>query len=225
MSAWTSSPFFGLALSIAMYAVGVWLQKKLKSPLANPLLIASALCIAVLKGFRISFDNYYIGGDMITMLLAPATAVLALSVYRQMDILKKHFLPVLIGCTAGSGAAMSSVYLLCRLFKLDEVMLNSLLSKSVTTPIAVSITATRGGIESITVAAVVVTGVLGAVVAPFLIKLFRIGHPVAQGVAIGTSSHAAGTSKAVELGEIQGAMSSVAIGVAGVITSIIALFI
>lgn len=221
----TASPFFGIVLSILTFEIGVWIQKKLKAPVANPLLIAIALIIAVLNAFHISFDDFNAGGQVISLFLAPATAVLALSVYSQLDVLKKHFFPIFAGCLAGSAASMGSAVLLCKAFGLDKALTVSMMPKSVTTPIAMGISEKHGGIVSVTVAAVVITGVLGAVFAPALIKLFRVRDPIAAGVAIGTSSHAVGTTKALELGEIEGAMSSIAIGVAGIITSILSLFV
>lgn len=221
----TASPFFGIVLSIFAFEIGVWIQKKLKVPVANPLLIAIALIITILNVFHIKIEDYNAGGQVISLFLAPATAVLALSVYSQLEVLKKHFLPIVIGCLAGSASSMTSAVLLCRLFGLDKALTASMMPKSVTSPIAMGISEMHGGIVSVTVAAVVITGVLGAVFAPALIKLFRVRDPIAAGVAIGTSSHAVGTTKALELGEIQGAMSSIAIGVAGIITSILSLFV
>ena len=138
-------------------------------------------------------------------------------------VLGKYFLPFLVGSFAGAATSLASVALLCRLFRLDEVILSSLLPKSVTTAIALEISAGRGGIGSVTILAVLITGVSGAVFAPLMIRLFRVKNPVAQGVAIGTCSHAVGTSKAIELGELQGAMSGIAIGVAGLMTVLITL--
>ena len=157
--------------------------------------------------------------------MAPATASLAVSIYRQLPLLKKNLLPVLAGCGTGSLASMGSVWLLCRLFRLDEALTASLLPKSVTTPIAIEIASQYGGIPSITVAIVVLTGILGAAAAPALIRLFRIRNPVEAGLAIGTCSHAVGTSKALELGEAEGAMSSIAIGVSGLLTVLFAMII
>ncbi len=224
MNAFTSSAFFGIVLSVAAFGVGVWLQNKLKTPLANPLVIGIALCIAVLNVFHIPYENFNVGGQLITMLLIPATAVLAMTIYNQIDTLKRYFLPVVLGCLVGSLTSIGSVVALCRAFGLDDALVASMLPKSVTSAIAMGISEEKGGMVSVTVAAVVVTGVFGAMFAPLLIKLFRVKNPVAAGVAIGTSSHAAGTSKAIELGEVQGAMSSIAIGVAGLITTILALF-
>jgi len=222
---WLSSPLFGIALCIAAFAVGVYIQKLLKTPLANPLAIAIALVIAVLNTFNISFEDFNQGGQIITMLLAPATAVLALSVYNQLDVLKKNFLPTVAGCLTGSVTAIVSVLLMCRFFGLDQTLTASLLPKSVTTPIAVVVSEQHGGLASITVAAVVITGVFGTIFAPLLTRLFRIGNPVATGVATGTSSHMGGTTAAIQMGEVEGAMSSIAIGIAGLITTLIALFL
>lgn len=212
------SPYFGIALSVAAFGVGVKLNRKLKTPICNPLIIAIVLIVAVLLIFRIPYESYNVGGEIINMFLAPATACLAVAIYTKIDILKQYWLPIVIGCAAGSAASMGSVYLLCRLFGLDESMTASLLPKSVTTPIAVSIAEPAGGVVPITVVAVIFTGILGGIFAPLLIKIFRISDPIAAGLAIGASSHAVGTSKAIELGEVEGAMSGLAIGICGLIT-------
>ena len=213
-----ASPYFGIALSVAAFGVGVKLNRKLKTPICNPLIIAIVLIVAVLLIFRIPYESYNVGGEIINMFLAPATACLAVAIYTKIDILKQYWLPIVIGCAAGSAASMGSVYLLCRLFDLDESMTASLLPKSVTTPIAVSIAEPAGGVVPITVVAVIFTGILGGIFAPLLIKIFRISDPIAAGLAIGASSHAVGTSKAIELGEVEGAMSGLAIGICGLIT-------
>lgn len=225
MEAILNSSLFGIVLSIGCYALGTAVNRRLKSPLANPLLIAIALCVTVLTVFRIPLAQFQKGGSIISLLLAPATAVLGVSIYRQMDILKKHLLPVLCGCLAGSVASMGSAWLLCRAFGLSDALTASMLPKSVTTAIAMEISRQQGGIVPVTVAVVILTGILGAVISPLLIRIFRVKHPVAAGVAIGTSSHAIGTTKAIEIGEVQGAMSGIAIGVAGIITVILSLFL
>ena len=221
MEAVTSSPLFGIVLSILAYAVGVWLNRKAKTPLVNPLLVAIILVALVLLAFHIPLEHYQAGGDFIALFLAPATASLALSVYRQREILKKNLFPVLLGCAAGSLTSMLSVYGLCRAFRLDEKLTASMLPKSVTTPIAMEISRQHGGI----VPAVIITGILGSMLAPLLIKAFRVKNPVAAGVAIGTASHAVGTSKAVEIGETEGAMSGIAIGISGVFTVLLAMLL
>jgi predicted murein hydrolase (TIGR00659 family) len=220
-----SSPFFGIVLSVAAYCIGVFLQKKTRSVAVNPLLIAVLLIICFLSLFNIPLSSFNQGGDFITLFLTPATAVLALPIYRQIQLLKKNLLPVLVASAAGSAVSMGSIYLLCQLFQLDQTMTASLLPKSVTTPIAIEVSSALGGIPSITVAAVVFTGILGAVLSPLLIKLFRVDNPVAAGIAIGASSHAVGTSKAIELGEVQGAMSGIAIAVSGLFTVLFALIL
>lgn len=225
MTEWLSSPLFGVTLSILAYSAGYWLQKKLRSPAANPLLIAIILVIAFLKLTGIPLEAYNQGGDFIAMFLAPATACLAISIYRQLPILKKNLIPILAGSVAGAAASMGSVALLCRLFRLDEQMTASLLPKSVTTPIAMGIAQQHGGIVPITVAAVVLTGIFGAMLSPVLIRLFRITNPIAAGLAIGACSHAVGTSKAIELGEIEGAMSGIAIGTVGLTTVVFAMLL
>lgn len=225
MDAITSSPLFGIVLCIFTFELGVWLNKKLKNPICNPLLVAIALIIAILQVFKIPLENFMAGGDIISLFLAPATAVLALSIYSQLEILKKHFLPILLGCLAGAVVSMTSAAGLCIAFGLDKSLTAAMIPKSVTTPIAMEISRQHGGLVAVTVAAVIFTGILGAILSPLLIKIFRISHPVAQGVAIGASSHAVGTTKAVELGEIQGAMSGISIGVSGIITVLLSLFL
>ena len=219
-----ASPFFGLALTAACWCLAVLLQKNTGLLVCNPVLIASLLVIAALTVFRIPLENYRAGGSVIQMMLSPATAVLALNICQQRAVLKRHFLPVLLGCLAGSAASIGCVLLLARLFQAEEVFTASMLPKSVTTAIALGISDSAGGIQGLTAAAVVITGVEGAILAPWFAKVFHITDPVAEGVAIGSCSHAVGTSKAMELGPLQGAMSSIAICVCGIFTSILALF-
>lgn len=219
-----SSPFFGLFLTAACWCLAVLLQKKTGLLVCNPVLTASALIIAVLTVFRIPLASYSAGGELIKLMLSPATAVLALNIYRQRTVLKQHFFPVLAGCLAGSAASIGCVLLLCRLFLARDAFTASMLPKSVTTAIALGISESAGGIQGLTAAAVIITGVEGAILAPWFAKVFRITDPVAEGVAIGSCSHAIGTSKAMELGSLQGAMSSIAICVCGIFTSVLALF-
>ncbi|MCI9576814.1 MAG: LrgB family protein [Clostridiales bacterium] len=216
---------FGIMLSVLAFQVGVWVNQKWKLPFLNPLLIGIVLTILILKLCRIPIASYQVGGDIISMFLAPATTVLAYSIYQQIQVLKKYFIPVLAGCLMGSLTSMFSAWGLCKLFGLGDTLTASMIPKSVTTPIAMEVSQKLGGIPAITVAAVLVTGVLGAALSPVFVKIFRIKSSVAAGVAIGTCSHAAGTSKAIEMGEIQGAMGGIAIGVSGLITVIIALFL
>ena len=220
----TATPFFGLGLSLLCWILAVKFQKKTGLLVCNPVLVSSLLVILVLVVFRIPLANYNLGGDIIKMLLSPATAVLALNIYQQRRVLKEHFWPVVLGCLVGSLASILGVQLMCRMFQTESSLLNSLLPKSVTTAIAVSISESNGGLPGLTAAAVCVTGIEGAMLAPFFAKIFHVTDPVAEGVAIGACSHAVGTSKALEIGPLQGAMSSIALCVCGIITSLIAGF-
>ena len=224
MSEVFASPFFGIFLSIFAYEIGILINQKVKSAFTSPLLISVVLCMAVVSICKIPLASYNVGGNLISIFLGPATAVLALSVYSQLSLLKKYLLPVLIGTIVGSCVSVGSAYLLCKAFHLDYTLTQSMLTKSVTTPFALAISANIGGVPSIAVAAVVMTGILGAVFAPLLIRLFRVKNSIAIGVAIGTCSHAGGTSKAIEIGETEGAMSGIAIGLAGLVTVILSVF-
>ena len=220
-----ASPMFGIALSILTFWIGVKIQKKTKLVICNPLIISIVLCIGVLLIFKIPYESYNEGGSIINMFLGPATACLAVSIYTKLELLKKNWLPILVGCTAGSLTSMVSVFLLCKLMGLDESMTMSLIPKSVTTPIAVSISGAHGGIVPVTVVAVIFTGILGSMLAPTLIRIFRVKDSVTAGLAIGACSHAVGTSKAIEIGETEGAMSGLAIGICGILTVLFSLFL
>lgn len=224
MSELYASPSFGIALTVLVYWVGVKIQKKTGLVICNNMIIAVALLIAVLAVFHIPYEDYNQGGSIINMFLGPATACLAVSIYSKIDLLKKNWLPVLVGCVVGVVTSVGSILIMCRLFGLDQDMTISLLPKSVTTPIAVAVSEGHNGMVAITVAAVIVTGILGNLAAPFLVKLFRIRDPLAVGLGIGACSHAVGTAKALEMGETQGAMSGLAIGLCGILTSVAALF-
>lgn len=210
-----------LALTVTVFAGAVWLNKKTKSPLLNPLLVTVAVIMAVLSLCNVSLQTYETGAQVISAMLGPATAVLAFSIYQQRKILQSNFLPILIGCLVGSLTSMVSAYALCEFFGLGDQVALSTLPKSTTAPIALSITSELGGTASITMAAVMTTGVMGAIFSPMLANLFHIKNKVAQGVAIGTCSHAVGTAKALEMGKLEGAMSGVAIAVSGLLTCFI----
>lgn len=214
---------FGIILSIVAFEAAVWLNHRVRTPLLNPLLVAVTFIIIVLTVFHIPLSDYQAGAKVISYFLGPATAVLAYSIYRQIAVLKRHFIPILCGCLAGSVTSMLSSYGLCVLFGMDKAIALSTIPKSVTTPIAMSISQELGGVASITVAVVIASGIMGSILAPTLTRIFRVKSPIAAGVAIGTCSHAVGTTKALEISELEGAMSGIAIGVAGLITMIIAL--
>ena len=224
LEAMLSSPFFGLGLTCAAWCVGVFLQKKTGFLLCNPMLIATIVVVAVLAVFRIPYADYLQGSSMLTLMLSSVTAVLALNVYNQRKLLGEYFLPVIVGCLVGTLTSVGSVLLLCKLMAVDSAMTSALLPKSVTTAIAIAISENLGGIPGVTAAAVVIAGVVGAIFAPAFAKLFHVTDPVAEGVAIGTCSHALGTAKALEIGTLQGAMSSVSLCICGILTSILVLF-
>ena len=221
----TSTPLLGLILTAAAFALARWFQKKTGWVLANPTVVSAAMIIALLLLLDIPYDDYARGGDFVNLMLSPVTAILALGIYNQRDILKKNFIPVLVGCTVGCAVSMGSVLLLCRLFGLDQAVTAAMLPKSCTTAIAVGIAEAKGGVVAIAVACVIIAGTVGAVGAPAFIKWFHVTDPVAQGLAIGACSHALGTTKAREIGELQGAMSSIAIGICGLLAVIFSLFL
>lgn len=213
-----SSAFFGVIISIAGYALGVYLRKKFKRSFVNPLLISVVLVIGVLLLLGIDYDTYNIGGQYISYLLTPATVCLAIPLYQQLHLLRKHKKAVALGIVAGVFSSLGSILALAYLFGLSHEQYVTLLPKSITTAIGIGVSAELGGIETITVAVIILTGIFGNIVAEGVFKLFRITHPVAMGLALGVSSHAIGTAKALELGEVQGAMSSLSIAVAGLLT-------
>lgn len=213
---------FGIIISLITFEIGLLIYKKTKFPLFNPLLIAIALVISILVVFDISVDTYNKGGEFINMFLGPATVVLAVPLYKQLELLKKYLFPILIGILIGSSIGISSVILLANIFGMEEILTLSLLSKSVTTPIGIEITNQLGGLTPVTVLAIVISGIFGAVIGPILCKIFKINNKVAVGISLGTASHAVGTTKALELGETEGAMSSLSIGIAGIMTVFLA---
>lgn len=225
IDAFLDSPMFGLSLSIGTYLLGKFIQIKTKHTLANPLVIGAAFTIAVLAVFGIPYEKFAKGADVINWMLGPVTALLALGIYNQRKILKEYFLPVLLGCLAGSATSIFSILGLCKLFEVDKAVAAAMIPKSCTTPIAISIAESHGGLAAIAATCVAIAGITGALCAPMFSKWFFVKDPVAQGLATGACSHALGTSTAREMGELQGAMSSIAIGVCGMISVVISLFI
>lgn len=217
-----TTPLFGILLSLIAFEIGVALNKKTKSSLVNPLLVANILIVGFLCATGISYDSYKVGGDYISLFLGPVTVVLAVPLYKQIQNLLRYWLPILIGICIGSLTSILLVIATGKIFHLSNTLMLSLLPKSITIPMGSVVSQQIGGIPSVTIIAITVTGITGAVCAPIICKFFRIADPVAQGVATGTSSHALGTSTAMTMGEVQGAMSSLSIGIAGVFTAIVA---
>lgn len=213
--------YFGIILSFAAYEIGKWVNQKLKTPLANPLLIAILLIIGFLSITGIDYEYYKKGGDFIAFFIAPATVAMVLDLYANIETLKKNIIPIFVGVGSGTIFSFIIAMFLSKIFQIDRNLISSLLPQSVTTAIAISLSDEYQGIIGLTAIAVVIRGVSGAVFAPLVMKIFKIKDPVAQGVAIGTSSHAVGTSQARLMGEIQGAMSGLSIAIAGITAVII----
>lgn len=217
-----SSPLFGVLISLIAFEIGLFVNRKTKKSFLNPLLIAIGIVIIVLKTFDISLEDYKKAGQIISFLLAPSTVVLAVPLYKNFTVLKKNALPIIVGIFIGSVVSVTSVILLSKAFRLDAVLSLSLVPKSVTTPIGIEISKQLGGVPELTVATIIITGITGAIMSQVVFSALRIKDKVAMGIAIGTSSHAVGTAKAIEMGEVEGGMSGLSIGVAGLITVIIA---
>ena len=216
----TDSIFFGAVISLAAYEGGLLLKKKFKLAVLNPLLIGTICVMAILSLLDVEYSQYNESASYISYLLTPATVCLAVPLYRQLTLLKNNIKAVAGGIASGVLASLVSVFLLARLFGLDHEQYVTLLPKSITTAIGLGLSEELGGIPTITVAVIIVTGILGNMIAEFIYKLFHIEEPVAKGLALGTASHAIGTAKAMEMGEIEGAMSSLANAVAGLVTVI-----
>ena len=210
----SDSVFWGAVLSLLGYEVGLLLKKKFKMAVFNPLLIGVICVIGVLAVGHIDYDSYYEGGRYISYLLTPATVCLAVPLYEQMGLLRKNLKAVAAGLISGVLASLVSVFLLAKLFGLDHAQYVTLLPKSITTAIGMGVSEELGGIAAITVAVIIITGILGNVGSGEVVfKIFHIQEPVAKGLSLGASSHAIGTAKAMELGPVEGAMSSLAIAV------------
>ena len=212
---------FPLVLTLGAYQIGLWLRKKWNHPLCNPLLIAILLVVGVLLLTDFPMETHQAGTAGIQWLLTPATVCLALPLYEHLKTLRKSLPAILCGVAAGTVISLLFIVLLCRLFALDLQVSVSVLPKSITTAMGIVLSGQNGGIPSLTTAAIIVTGIFGSLTGPAFCKLLRLKDPIAQGVAIGTASHAIGTAKATELGALQGAVSSLSMTVAGILTAIL----
>ena len=223
------SAFFGVVISLLAYELGMLLKKKFGLPLFNPLLISIAVVIVFLAVFDIDYQNYNDGAKYLSYLLTPATVCLAIPMYEQMEALKKNIKAILAGILSGVLTSLTVVLALALIFNLNHKMYVTLLPKSITTAIGMGVSEERGGAVTITVAVIIITGVLGNMLAETLCKLSPTEEPIATCISIGAASHAIGTAKAMEMGDVEGAMSSLSIAVAGILTvvgaSIYAMFI
>ena len=218
------SAYLGLILSIGAYCFGEWLKKKTKISWCNSLLIACVIVAVFLLATGLDYGVYKNSTRILTDLLTPATVCLAVPLYRQFRILKQNTLAILLGVAAGIGATFACVLAFSVFFALNHTQYVTMLPKSVTTAIGMALSEEMGGIVSVTVASILITGILGNLTAPLLLKLFRIRHPIAKGIAIGSSSHVIGTTRALEMGEVEGAMSGLATVVSGLLTAFLVPF-
>lgn len=216
------SLFFGVTVSLIGYEAGLFLKKKLKSPLCNPLLISVVFVVLILLVCKVDYGTYYEGGKYLSYLLTPATVCLAVPLYQKIELLKKNWKAIFVSVCSGVLSSLSATFLLAKMFGFSHEQYVTLLPKSITTAIGMSVSEKMGGIVTITVIVIIITGILGNVIAEGVFKLFRIKEPVAKGLALGTAAHAIGTAKAMELGETEGAMSSLSIALAGLLTVIAA---
>ena len=212
------SVFFGASISIISYGIGMLLQRKFKLPFLNPLLISIVITVVVLIVGHIDYDTYYVSAKYLSYLLTPATVCLAVPLYEKFDLLKKNLKAVSIGITSGVITSLCSILVMAVFFKLNHEEYVTFLPKSITTAIGMGVSEELGGYVTLTVAMIIITGIFGNVIAVSVCRLFRITDPIAKGVSIGSAAHALGTAKALEIGEVEGAMSSLSIVVAGLLT-------
>ena len=221
----TQSPAFGLCVALIMFSIARLIASRFQSPIMNPLLISSVFILAFYFVFRIPVGNFSSAGDIILMFLPLATAALAVAMYNKRKLIKENLIPILSGCIVGVVVSVGSVLILCNLFGIDEAIRISLIPKSVTTAIAMPLAESLGGYASIASAGVFVTGLFGAIMCPYFIKWSRLNNSIAAGLGIGASCHALGTAQAVKLGETEAAMGGIAIGICGLFTVFVSLFV
>lgn len=220
-----SNSFFALSITLGAFCLGRWLQSKWKTALLNPLLFASVLVSILLLITKTPLEEYQKGCAPLQYLLTPATICYAVGLYEQVGKLQKHLPAILTGVAAGTVSSLLGIRLMCAAFGLDAVLTASMLPKSITTAIGMALSSEAGGISALTTAAIVLTGILGNLLGPLLCRAFRFRNPIAQGVAFGTASHAIGTAKAAEMSEFAGAVSSLSLTVAGLITVVLYSFL
>ena len=211
-----SSPVFGVIISLIAFEIGIYIKKKAKFPIFNPLMIAIIILISFLTKFHIKYEDYNNGGRIISFFLFPATVALALPMYKKFALFKQNAVPILIGIFSGAISGFISIVFLSKIFGFTNVLIESLIPKSITTPIGIVLSKQLGGLPSITVVAIIITGIIGSISGPFMYKIFRIKDKVALGIAMGASSHALGTARAMEMGETEGAMSGLTMAISGV---------
>lgn len=221
MSLMKESLYFGVVISLLTYWIGLWLKQRLGWAILNPILVAVVLVIAALKLLRVDYSSYYEGAKYISYLLTPATVCLAIPLYKQLNLLRQNLAAVIFAITAGVIVSALSIFALCLIFRMEHVYYATLLPKSITTAIGMGVSEEAGGIVTITVVCIIITGILGNIIGERMFSLLHLKSPISRGLALGTSAHAVGTAKALELGEIEGAMSSLSVAVAGLMTVVV----
>ena len=217
-----NSIYFGVVISLGSYGIGMYLKRITGWSFVNPLFVSIVLVIAAISLLGVSYESYNQSADLITYLLTPSTICLAVPLYQQIDLLKQNMRAVMAGIVSGVLSSLCIVLLLAMLLHLDHASYVTFLPKSITTAIGIGVCEELGGYVSISVAVIIITGVIGGIFAEKWLKLLRITDPIARGIALGSSAHAIGTAKAMELGPIEGSMSSLSIVVCGIITVILA---
>ena len=210
--------FFGVFITLGAYFLGMFIKKKWKLAIFNPLLLAIIFTMIFVLGSHMPYDFYYEGAKYISYLLTPATVSLAIPLYQQFESLRKNVRAIMIGVVTGVLTSMVSVLVLAIIFRYDHKEYVTFLPKSITTAIGMGVSEELGGYVAITVAVIIVTGIIGNMIAETVCRVFHITEPVAKGIAIGSASHAVGTTKAMEMGEVEGAMSSLSIVLSGLLT-------
>lgn len=216
-----NNPLFGIFLTIITFVIGYEIQLKLGLKFLSPMVTSSILIILVLVVLKIAYSNYKQGADILTFFVAPATVVLAVPLYKNLDIIKKYFLPILFGCLVGISIGAIVGIFLCNVFGINKEILLSMLPKSVTSAIGYEISKKIGAIMEISMVFIVICGIIGYSVGELIFKIFKIDDKVARGVALGSCSHVLGTAKAMELGEIEGSISTVSISISGILATIL----
>ena len=210
--------FLGVFITLGAYFLGIYIKQKWKLAIFNPLLLAIVFTMIFLLVSRMPYDVYYEGAKYISYLLTPATVSLAIPLYEQFEPLKKNVRAILVGIVTGVLTSMVSVLLLAVIFHFDHQEYVTFLPKSITTAVGMGVSEELGGYVAITVAVIIITGIIGNMIAESVCRMFHITEPVAKGIAIGSASHAVGTTKAMEMGEVEGAMSSLSIVLSGLLT-------
>jgi predicted murein hydrolase (TIGR00659 family) len=212
------NPMFGLMITVIVYVIMIEFLKRVRIPVINPFILTIIFLIAFLKFTGIHYDSYNVGGNFMTMMITPATVALAVPLYKNFPLLRKNWIPVIGGILGGVIANFIVTLVIAKIFNLNKVLIMSLLPKSVTTAIAIGVSDQMGGLSAVTVAIVVITGIFGSLIGTHIFKLVHIKNPVAKGLALGAASHAIGTSRAIEMGEVEGSMAGIAICVNGIAT-------